>query len=248
VLAPVAQRYGAHRCLGRAGTIETEAHVLDAIGDLLPAAVGIALSPFPIIAVVLVLGSPRATANGTAFTVGWLLGLSAITALMILLTDGANDPASDTSALVAWARVAIGLALLGLAGKKWITRPRLGDEVLTPGWMASLEQIHPTRALGLAFVLASANPKNLAFTFSAASSISTVGLIGGDAAVAGGAFVALASASVIAIVVAHVVAGARSATALANIKEFMLANNAVIMMAILVLLGAKVLGDGLAGI
>jgi len=37
-----------------------------AIGDILPLAIGVALSPVPIIAIVLMLGTPRARANGTA--------------------------------------------------------------------------------------------------------------------------------------------------------------------------------------
>ena len=43
-----------------------------AIGGSLPLAVGIALSPIPIIAVVLMLTSPRARVNGPAFVLGWL--------------------------------------------------------------------------------------------------------------------------------------------------------------------------------
>ncbi|HUK72944.1 MAG TPA: GAP family protein [Streptosporangiaceae bacterium] len=46
-----------------------------AIGGSLPLAIGIALSPIPIIAVVLMLTTPRARANGPAFVLGWLLGL-----------------------------------------------------------------------------------------------------------------------------------------------------------------------------
>jgi Sap, sulfolipid-1-addressing protein len=45
----------------------------EAVGQSLPLAVGVALSPVPIIAVVLMLTTPRARANGPAFVVGWLL-------------------------------------------------------------------------------------------------------------------------------------------------------------------------------
>ena len=46
-----------------------------AIGGSLALAVGIAVSPVPIIAVVLILTSGRARVNGLAFIVGWLAGL-----------------------------------------------------------------------------------------------------------------------------------------------------------------------------
>ena len=42
------------------------------IGDLLPLALGVAISPVPIIAVILMLLSPRAGAASLGFAVGWL--------------------------------------------------------------------------------------------------------------------------------------------------------------------------------
>jgi hypothetical protein len=45
-----------------------------AISDILPMAVGVAISPVPIIAIVLMLGTPRARVNGATFAVGWLVG------------------------------------------------------------------------------------------------------------------------------------------------------------------------------
>ena len=50
----------------------------DAIGQVLSFGVGVALSPVPIIAVVLMLGTPRARSNGPAFVAGWILGLAVV--------------------------------------------------------------------------------------------------------------------------------------------------------------------------
>ncbi len=65
-----------------------------AIGDILPMAVGVAISPVPIIAVVLMLGTPPARANGPAFAVGWLAGLTIVGSialhLVLLLVLGAK--------------------------------------------------------------------------------------------------------------------------------------------------------------
>ena len=46
-----------------------------AIGAILPTAAAVALSPIPIIAIVLVLDSARARVNGPAFALGWVLSL-----------------------------------------------------------------------------------------------------------------------------------------------------------------------------
>ena len=49
-----------------------------AIGQILPLAVGVALSPVPIIAVALMLMSQRARLNGPLFVIGWLCARTAI--------------------------------------------------------------------------------------------------------------------------------------------------------------------------
>jgi hypothetical protein len=47
-----------------------------AIGQALPFAVGVALSPVPIIAAVLMLSIPKGSVNGLAFLTGWVVGTS----------------------------------------------------------------------------------------------------------------------------------------------------------------------------
>ena len=65
-----------------------------AIGDLLPSAIGVALSPVPIIGVILVLGTPRARTNGPAFAVGWIAGLIIVSVIVLLVASGSDDPDS----------------------------------------------------------------------------------------------------------------------------------------------------------
>ena len=59
---------------------------------------------------------------------------------------------------------------------------------------------------------------------------------------------AIGSITVAGAVLAFLVAHDRAAGPLATIEGFMLANNNVIMMVLLLVLGAKMLGDGLAGL
>ncbi|HMI71204.1 MAG TPA: GAP family protein, partial [Solirubrobacteraceae bacterium] len=61
-----------------------------AIGQVLSLGVGVALSPVPIIAVVLMLGTPRARTNGPAFLVGWILGLGLIGTIALLAASGGD--------------------------------------------------------------------------------------------------------------------------------------------------------------
>ncbi|HEX5713401.1 MAG TPA: GAP family protein [Solirubrobacterales bacterium] len=217
----------------------------EAIGDLLPSALAVALSPIPIVAVVLVLGAPRARTAGPAFALGWIAGLLAVSVVVLLLVGGGSDPDHDDPGLD-WLKVAIGVLFLLMAAKQWSKRPRPGEQPEQPSWMASVDSAGPARAALLGTALSGANPKNLALTLAAAASIAEAGLDSADEAIATAAFVAVGSATVAGAVLFHLLAGARAAAPLAAVRRFMAQNNAVIMMVVLLLLGAKLLGDGLA--
>jgi threonine/homoserine/homoserine lactone efflux protein len=222
--------------------------VTEAIADLLPVALGIALSPFPVVAAVLVVGTPRARTNGPAFAVGWLVGLTALTTVAVVAVSGADDAESSTRTAVDLVRVAIGVALFVGAALKWRGRPRDGETAPTPTWMASIETMSPRRSLVLGLGLGGANPKNAAFAIAAASSIITLGARGDGVGIAIAVFVVLASLSVIGPVAARLLLGDTVTAPLDAVKAFMLANNSVILMVVFVLLGAKVLGDGISGL
>ena len=217
------------------------------IGDLLPSAVGVALSPIPIIAVILMLGTPRARSDGPAFAAGWIAGMLAVAAVVLLLTSSA-DTSSTASDGVNWVKVAIGVLFLVLAKKQWSSRPAKGEVAEMPGWMKAIDEVEPGKAFGLGAALSGLNPKNLALTLAATASISQAGLSTGDTVLSVLVFVAIASITVVGSVVFYLVAEEKAKAPLAEIKEFMTEHNAVIMMVILVILGAKLLGQGFGGL
>jgi hypothetical protein len=61
-----------------------------AIGEILPLAVGVAISPIPIIAVVLMLSTPKDRGNGLAFLLGWLVGPGLVGVIVLLVADPAG--------------------------------------------------------------------------------------------------------------------------------------------------------------
>ena len=219
--------------------------VSDAIGDLLPSALAVALSPIPIIAIVLVLGAPNARRAGPAFAVGWVAGLLAVSVVVVLLVGSGDDPDSDDPG-VDWLKIAIGILFLLMAAKQWTKRPKEGEEPEMPAWMATIDTATPPRAALLGAALSGANPKNLALTLAAVASIAEAGLDAGDTAIAVALFIALGSVTVAGSVLFYLVDADRAARPLAAVKQFMSDNNTVIMMVVLLLLGAKLLGDGLA--
>lgn len=219
-----------------------------AVGEFLPAALAIALSPFPIIGVVMLLGAPRAVPLGVAFMLGWLVGVSALVAIGVAAFADSDVADSDTSLLASWLRVLAGIALIAAAGKKWRGRPSPGDEVELPGWMNKLDGLSVPGGLVAGLLVGGANPKNIALAISGTTSMTDVGLAGSDLFVAAAIFVVLASSSVIVSVAFRTFGGQRVAPSLERVKEFMLANNVVIMVVVFAIIGAKVLGEGIKGL
>ena len=219
-----------------------------AIGTTLPFALAVALSPFPVIGIVLILAGARGRRNGPLFAVGWVLGLAAVSVVVVLLLGGADDPDTSSSAVADWGRVVAGLALMGLGVRKWWTRPRAGEQVATPAWMASLQDASPGRALGLGLLLSGANPKNAVLTASAVTAVIETDAHGAELAWAVVVFVLVGSCTVLGAVVVSLVGGARASAFLDGVREFMVTHSAVIMMLVLLILGASVLGGGLEGL
>jgi threonine/homoserine/homoserine lactone efflux protein len=221
----------------------------DAIGQMLPAAVGIAISPLPIIAVVLMLVSRRGRTNGPAFALGWVVGLAIVGAIVLSVSSGAN--ASDDGQPATWVSVlklALGALLLLVAVKQWRGRPRKPGEGATPKWMSALDTFTPVKAAGTGALLSGLNPKNTLLAVAGAAAIAGTGIATGQQVVAYAIFVVIATIGVGAPVVLSIVMGDRSHHLLGEIKDWMAQNNAVIMAVLMLVLGVKLIGDGISGL
>ncbi len=219
----------------------------DAIGDLLPSAVGVALSPIPIVAVILMLGTPRARTTGPAFATGWVLGLVTV-AVIVLLVAGDADSSGDTSTAVDIVILLFGLLLLAVGVKQWQSRPRSGQEPEMPKWMAAIDEFTAGRAFGLGVLLSGVNPKNLALTIAAAASLAQAGLSAGGDVVGVAVFVAIGSLTVAGPVIAYLLLGKRAERVLTEIKQFMSDHNAAIMTVVCLVLAAKLIGNAIGGL
>jgi hypothetical protein len=138
--------------------------VFEVMGDTLPFAVGMLLSPFPLIVGLLILLSSSGTAGGVGYALGRLGGV-ALTAVAASLLAEVITIESGSSRVSAVLRIVLGVTLMVFAVVKWVRRSSSGDDV--PGWMSSVEGRTPLGAARLGFVLSVANPKELAFTIGA---------------------------------------------------------------------------------
>ena len=219
-----------------------------AIGDILPLAIGVALSPVPIIAIILMLGTPRARVNGPAFAAGWLAGLTIVGTTVLLLASG--NATADESGPATWASVlklVFGVLFLAMAAQIWRGRPNAGEEAQMPKWMQAIDGFAAGKALGVGALLSGLNPKNLALTVAAATAIAQTGISGGQEAVALAVFIVLGSLTILAPLAIYFLLGERAKEILDGLKGFMAAHNAAIMTVLLLVLGAKLVGDAIGG-
>ena len=219
----------------------------EAVGQVLPLAVAVAISPLPIVAVVLMLVTPRARTNGPAFIVGWIAGLAVLGALLLAIVSG-GDADNEPAAWVSVVELVLGVALLLLAVQQWRGRPRGGEEPPVPKWMGTLDGFTAVKSLAAGAVLSSVNPKNLILAVAAAAEISQTAISGGEQAAAWGVFVLIATIGVAVPVVIYFALGDRAGRTLGSLKSWLARNNRVIMAVLLLVIGAKLIGDGIGGL
>ena len=220
----------------------------EAIGQILSLAVGVALSPVPIIAVILMLVTPRARSTGPAFIVGWLLGLAIVGVIVLGLVGPSTHDDGEPASWVGWLKLVLGAALVLLAAKQWRGRPHGDEEPPAPKWMGAIDSFTTAKALGAGAVLSGANPKNLLIAVGAAAAIAQTGIPGGEQAIAYAVFALIGTVGVATPVVIYFALGERAGPILDRLKRWMAHYNGVIMAVLLLVIGVKLLGDGIASL
>ena len=189
--------------------------------------------------------SPRAKTTSLGFLVGWVLGIAvavvAFTLLSSVLPEQDSSGASPVSGVI---KIGLGVLLLLVAIKQWRGRPAAGAEPELPKWMAAIDTMTAGKALGLAFLLAAVNPKNLLLAISAAVIIGGAGLSLGQSIVVIVIFVVLAASTVLVPVVGYLVAATRMAGPLDRLRLWLMDHNNAIMAVLLLVIGVSMIGKG----
>jgi hypothetical protein len=219
------------------------------IGNLLPFAVGVAVSPIPIIATILMLFAPHAEATSVAFLGGWIIGIAAAATVFIAIA-GATDLGTNQqpSAIGGWIRLLLGLILLVLAVKNWRRRPKPGQSPHLPRWLTAIDTITPIRAVGLGFLLSAVNPKNLTLCAASGAAIGAGHLDGTAVFVSAAVFTVIAASTVALPVIAYAIAPRPMHTILDHLKTWLEANNTAVMAVLLLVIGVVLIGHAISAI
>ncbi|GGF12167.1 GAP family protein [Subtercola lobariae] len=216
-----------------------------AIGSILPLALGIAISPIPIIAAILMLLSPKARGTSLGFLLGWVLGIIVAVVVFTLLSSlipASSDGSKPTAGVI---KLVLGAALLFLAARQWRSRPKGDAEPALPKWMTAIDTMTAGKALGLGFLLSALNPKNLLMGVAAGVAIGAAGVTAGEATLTIVIFVVIAASTVAIPVIGYLAASSRMAAPLQALRTWLVHNNATVMSILLLVIGVVVIGKGL---
>jgi hypothetical protein len=223
--------------------------MVNTLFEILPFAVGIAVSPVPIITVILSLFSSRAAWNGPAFVLGWALGILVVCIPVLLLTDikkvSAETPPSTIASVL---RITLGVFLLLYATRQWIKRPRVKEEKELPRWLKMIDRVSPIKVFGVGFFFADlTNPKNTALTIAGTLPIAHSGLDMGQKALLSTVFILISSLGVAIPVIYYLTGGESAKKILNNWKLWLIANNSSVMAILLLIFCVVLLANGIKG-
>jgi len=215
------------------------------IGNLIPIALGVALSVVPIIAVIMMLFTARARVNSILFNLGWILAMAAIGLIGIFALGGADysaDTGPSTASYVV--QLVLGILFLWLALRKWLKKPAEGEEEM-PKWIRKIDDLKPAMAFVLGLALIAINPKNLMLTLAAVATILEAEVGAGQSIIALIFFIFIASLTVAAPVIIYLVAPTRSQAILTSWKDWLAAHNRAITIGLFIVLGVFLTAKGI---
>lgn len=220
---------------------------MDVLGEILPLALGISLSPFPAIGAVLALRTSDGRRSGVTFLAGFLAGLVVLVLGAELIGGALPVPSEGEGSGVVAAAISIVLGglLVVVAGRKLVGRPGEDEVIEAPRWMSSVATMSSAKVFGLGLALAAANPKNLLLTIAAGVVVGAADLPGRAAVLTTIAFVGIGASAVLVPVVAALVAYERILEPLDRAHDWLLRNNTTVLAVVLLVLGGKLVGDGL---
>jgi threonine/homoserine/homoserine lactone efflux protein len=223
--------------------------VRSVIGDLLPLALVVAVSPINIVAAILLLFSKRPIANATVYLLGFMLGVAAMLTGLTALADAIGlSPDTERSRGASALVLALGLILIVVGVRKFSHRPGPEEEADQPRWMKGIADFGTGQSFLVGASVGALNPKNIAVAFASAVVVATLQLPVGQQVGVIAIYTLIASIGVASPIVAALALGDRSGSILSGWREWLDRNNGTVMAVIYLFFGVILLGKGIAGV
>ena len=223
--------------------------MVNPLGDVLPLAIGVMISPLSIIVVISMLSSKRAKSNSLIFLLGWILGLSVIIGVVLLITGMLDfSPRSEPSVGASIIKVLAGVLILYLAVRVWKVSITPGEQPPLLTRINAIDTYTSAKAFGLGLLLSAAYPKNLTLTLIAALNIAQAQVSGLLNTEVFAVFIIISSILVVIPVLTSFVLGDKAAQTLDSWKAWNIEHYTAVMLVVFLALAAMNLGKGLNGL
>jgi hypothetical protein len=131
-------------------------------------ALGVAASPLPIVAVLVVLLTRRARLSSLVMLVAWVVGVALMLGISMRFAGQLGVPKAGTD--LPWeglftVLLGVGLVTMGVLSRRG--RIRSADPAQPPSWVSSVDNLSPLGGAFVVFLNATTSPKNLALAITA---------------------------------------------------------------------------------
>lgn len=218
----------------------------EVIGQIVPLALAVAISPMHLLAVILLLSTPQGHRVAAAFLAGRTAGIGFLLVVFSLVIRPLESVTAAPDAVAASLKIIIGAGLMALAGGQWLARSRRADDERTPGWMSVIDSAGAGKAFGLGALLSVASLKNLTLCLAASVAIGSMALTSWQTGVAIVIFVILGAAPLAAVIITSSTTGSRTRTGLEAWRAWLITNQSAILSVIPLGIGILLIGKGVA--
>jgi hypothetical protein len=202
------------------------------------------VTPWGIVAVVVLLSASSRPRGAIAFVAGWVASILLAGGLIIGTYSGTRSkPGPSTANAMVGIQFALGVLLLALAARKWSRRVTANPSTNEPNWLRALDRMRPIAAFGLGMFWV-----NLVFVVAAAIAVADADLSRAGATLAYLLYALLATLGVAAILAVYYVDRAGSQARLAGVRSWLTQNNAVVVSAMIAAVGLVFIVRGVIGV
>ncbi len=218
------------------------------IGEILPLALVVTISPLNIIPAILLLFSEKPVANASSFLLGFVAGVSVVLGLFIAIAGAVGmSPNSDHSSWAGWLKLALGVYLVVAAVRKFRARPHAGEHGTLPSWMDGIANYSGGKSLVAGAALGALNPKNIAVGLACAVIVSGADLSAGQQIAACAIYVFISILGVVAPILVMVFLGDGAPKVLHKWRIWLEQNSATVMSLLFFVFGVVLIGQGIGG-
>lgn len=217
--------------------------MLRLLGELLPLAMAMAVVPFRLTVLILLLGTAQGRSRSTLFVLGTLLGEALLCVLALLAGHYLAQHLHPRHPAHALARLALGGLFLVLAGASFRGH---GVSRSAARWLQQVDRAGPALVLAAGLVSASGSLDHLLLSVAAIAEVARAGVSLDERALALCFFLLLSVSPFLVVWALPRVAPKRAGRMLESLRRWLEANGAAVLGAVFLLLAAVLLGKGLA--